>query len=50
MCERGLGTVEDGHKHGHGTHVAGIAAANLDGKGTTGVAPDADLLIGKLGL
>lgn len=48
VCERGLGTVEDGHKHGHGTHVAGIAAANLDGKGTTGVAPDADLLIGKL--
>ena len=32
----------------HGTHVAGIAAAALDGKGTTGVAIDADLLIGKL--
>lgn len=48
VCERGLGTVEDGNKYGHGTHVAGIAAANLDGVGTTGVAPDADLLIGKL--
>lgn len=48
VCERGLGTVEDGNRHGHGTHVAGIAAANLDGKGTTGVAYDADLLIGKL--
>ena len=48
VCERGLGTVEDGNVHGHGTHVAGIAAANLDGVGTTGVAPDADLLIGKL--
>ena len=48
VCERGLGTVEDGNIHGHGTHVAGIAAANLDGVGTTGVAPDAELLIGKL--
>lgn len=47
-CERGFETVEDGNKYGHGTHVAGIAAANLDGIGTTGVAPDADLLIGKL--
>ena len=33
--------------NGHGSHVAGIAAANLDGVGTTGVAPDADLLIAK---
>jgi subtilisin family serine protease len=48
VCERGLGTVEDGNRFGHGTHVAGIAAANLDGVGTTGVAPDAELLIGKL--
>lgn len=48
VCKRGLGTVEDGNRWGHGTHVAGIAAANLDGVGTTGVAPDADLLIGKL--
>lgn len=48
VCKRGLGTIEDGNRWGHGTHVAGIAAANLDGVGTTGVAPDADLLIGKL--
>jgi len=48
VCERGLGTVEDGNRFGHGTHVAGIAAANLDGVGTTGVAYDAELLIGKL--
>ena len=34
--------------NGHGTHVAGIAAANLDGAGMTGVAPDADLLIAKV--
>ncbi len=33
---------------GHGTHVAGIAAAALDGEGMTGVAPDANLLIGKI--
>lgn len=29
---------------GHGTHVAGIAAAANDGNGNTGVAPDATLL------
>lgn len=40
-------TIHDGHRDSHGTHVAGIAAANLDGVGTTGVAPDADLLIAK---
>jgi subtilisin family serine protease len=40
-------TVQDGNKLSHGTHVAGIAAAALDGKGTTGVAPDANLLIAK---
>ncbi len=48
MCEQGYETIDDGHKWSHGTHVAGIAAAALDGKGTTGVAPDANLLIGKL--
>lgn len=42
----GRETIQDGN--GHGTHVAGIAAAALDGVGTTGVAPDAKLLIGKL--
>jgi len=39
----GLGDVED--VKGHGTHVAGIAAASMDGSGTMGVAPDADLAI-----
>lgn len=29
--------------HGHGTHVAGIAAAKYDGKGVVGVAPGARL-------
>ena len=41
-------TIDDKNKYSHGTHVAGIAAANLDGEGTTGVAPDAKLLIGKV--
>lgn len=45
-CEGGYETIEDGN--GHGTHVAGLAAAALDGVGTTGVAPDAHLLIGKV--
>lgn len=47
MCNAGYETIED--LHGHGTHVAGIAVANLDGSGMTGVAPDANLLIGKVG-
>lgn len=47
MCNAGYETIED--LNGHGTHVAGIAAANLDGQGMTGVAPDAELLIGKVG-
>jgi thermitase len=34
--------------HGHGTHVAGIAAARKDnGKGIAGVAPDASLVVAK---
>ena len=40
-------SVQDDNSNSHGTHVAGIAAAALDGVGTTGVAPDANLLIGK---
>ena len=48
VCKRGLGTVEDGNRWGHGTHVAGIAPANLDGVGTTGVAILMHLFIGKL--
>jgi subtilisin family serine protease len=47
MCADGYETVDDKNKYSHGTHVAGIAAASLDGEGTTGVAPDAKLLIGK---
>jgi len=35
--------------HGHGTHVAGIVAANRDGKGMHGVAFDAKLAIAKIG-
>lgn len=48
MCRAGYETVDDGNRYSHGTHVAGIAAAALDGTGTTGVAPDANLLIGKV--
>jgi len=46
-CRLGIETIDDLNKYSHGTHVAGIAAANLDGVGTTGVAYDADLLIAK---
>ncbi|MDA9302447.1 S8 family serine peptidase [bacterium] len=47
-CDYGYETIDDKNRRSHGTHVAGIAAAALDGEGTTGVAPDADLLIGKV--
>lgn len=33
---------------GHGTHVAGTIAANISADGFTGVAPEADLLIGRV--
>ena len=46
-CAKGYETIDDLNRYSHGTHVAGIAAANLDGVGTTGVAYDADLLIAK---
>jgi subtilisin family serine protease len=40
------GTAQD--EHGHGTHVAGIAAAYRDNaKGIAGVAPDAELVVVK---
>jgi len=39
------GTAED--DSGHGTHVAGIMAAALDGVGIAGVAPEASLLVVK---
>lgn len=35
-------------KIGHGTHVAGIAAANLNGVGMFGVAPGANLAVAKI--
>lgn len=35
--------------NGHGTHVAGIVAAKLNGTGTYGIAPDANLAIAKIG-
>jgi subtilisin family serine protease len=46
-CSVGNETVQDKNRYSHGTHVAGIAAGNLDGNGNTGVAYDADLLIAK---
>src|SRR4051812_6909523 len=45
-CQGGGGAAND--NNGHGTHVAGIAAAATDnGLGVAGVAPDAKLLIVK---
>ena len=38
--------VED--KNGHGTHCAGVVAARLNGVGFVGVAPLAELMIGKV--
>ncbi len=46
-CAEGGGAAQD--DAGHGTHVAGIAAAEADnGLGIAGVAPDADLIIVKV--
>lgn len=42
----GSGTIID--RNGHGTHIAGIAAANKNGIGVHGVAYDAKLIIGKI--
>lgn len=48
MCKNGYETIQDKNSVAHGTHVTGIAAASLDGVGMTGVAPDADILVGKI--
>ncbi len=45
-ASRCRGSAQD--DHGHGTHVAGIAAARKDNRrGIAGVAPDADLVVAK---
>ncbi len=41
-CVRGSDAADD--DHGHGTHVAGIVAAPLDGIGIAGVAPGARIM------
>ena len=43
----GYENVDDGH--GHGTHVAGTVAAADDGKGVTGVAPEATIMPVRVG-
>ncbi len=43
----GYANVDDGN--GHGTHVAGTVAAADDGKGVTGVAPDATIMPVRVG-
>ncbi|HEY3239902.1 MAG TPA: S8 family serine peptidase, partial [Acidimicrobiia bacterium] len=46
QCQTGPGTAQD--DSGHGTHVAGIAAAITgNGKGVAGVAPGAQLVVVK---
>ncbi len=46
VCADGLGNTDD---DGHGTLIAGVAAAGTDnGKGVAGVAPDARLVVAKV--
>ena len=45
LAARCAGTAQD--DSGHGTHVAGIVGAPLDGVGVAGVAPEASLLVVK---
>lgn len=46
-CAHDDPSAEDPGVYGHGTNVAGIAAASNNGIGVASVAPDADLFIGK---
>jgi subtilisin family serine protease/PKD repeat protein len=41
----GMNDNEPFDHRGHGTHVAGIIAANADGKGMVGIAPGASILV-----
>ncbi|MEM9103610.1 MAG: S8 family serine peptidase [Pseudomonadota bacterium] len=42
---RTIGSGGPGDQNGHGTHVAGTAAGNLNGNDITGVAPNADIYV-----
>lgn len=42
---RTIGSGGPGDQQGHGTHVAGTAAGNLNGNDITGVAPNADIYV-----
>ena len=43
VLDYGLDVIED--EQGHGTKVAGVLAAGMDGSGVTGIAPEAEILV-----
>jgi len=43
VASYGIEQIED--EYGHGTSVAGIMVANMNGKGITGIAPEAELIV-----
>jgi len=43
-----LGDNDPTDEGGHGTHIAGIVAANADGLGIVGIAPDAEIMAVKI--